>query len=109
MGINFHWKSDQQRDGTMIVCVCVVGSWGKEGLVEPEKMTETTEKVGVGYGPKISKDLGIWKRSPLKLGAVSKVQALILSCVYSYNILKYTKNLTIRQIKQEQLRKIFNP
>ena len=93
----------------MILCVCVVGSWGKEGLVEPENMTETIEKVGVGYGPKISKDLGIWKRSPLKLGAVSKVQALILSCVYSYNILKYTKNLTIRQIKQEQLRKIFNP
>lgn len=73
------------------MCVYVVGSWGKEGLVQPEKMIETIEKVGVGYSPKISKDLGIWKRSPLKLGAVTKVQALILSYVYSYNIFKYTK------------------
>lgn len=42
----------------MIVCVRAVGSWGKQGLGEPEKMTETREKVRVGYGPKLPK---IWE------------------------------------------------
>lgn len=55
MGINSHWKSDQQKCSTMI--------WGreegKERPVEPEEKIEPRKKVEVEYRGQASKDLGI--------------------------------------------------
>jgi len=108
MGINFHRKSDQQRDGIMIVCVCS-GELG-EGRTSTARKDDRDNREGRGgiQSENFQRSGNLEEISPEVRGSHQSASLDFIICILLQYIHIY-KNLTIRLIKQEQLRKIFNP